>query len=88
MEKVFIITALVTILFCFAKFIEMKYIDKQWQPLKFIARDAFIVMVCTSISTYLMLSLDSNITEFFNVVTDKTIIHPSNTQIFTDDPGF
>jgi hypothetical protein len=88
MEKIFAISILVTILFCVAKFIEMKYVDKKWQPLKLIAKDALIVMICSFISIYIMFSLDANITEFFNVVTDKTIINPSNTQIFTDDPGF
>ena len=88
MEKVFIIAILITCLFCFAKFIEMKFVDKEMKPLKVYVRDAIIVLMCSIASTFLYFNLDSNVTEFFNVVTDNKVVTPMNTQIFTDEPGF
>jgi len=66
----------------------MKFIDKEMKPLKMYVRDAIIVMICSLASTFLYFSLDSNVAEFFNVVTDNKVVTPTNTQIFTDEPGF
>jgi len=35
MEKVFMIAIIITILFLGSKVVEMKYIDKEWKPMKF-----------------------------------------------------
>jgi hypothetical protein len=88
MQKVFLVSIIVTALFCFLKFAEMKYIDKELKPLKFIVRDAFIVLICSVIGCSIIFNYDSSISEFFNIVTDTTTITPANTQIFTDEPGF
>lgn len=88
MQKVFLVSIIVTALFCFLKFVEMKYIDKEVKPLKFIVRDAFIVLICSVVGSSIIFNYDASISEFFNIVTDTTTITPANTQIFTDDPGF
>jgi RsiW-degrading membrane proteinase PrsW (M82 family) len=88
MEKVFLISTIVTILFCLVKFAEMKFIEKEMKPLKFLVRDAFIVMLCSFVTVFLIFNMDKNISEFFNVVTDNKTINPSTTEIFTDEPGF
>lgn len=88
MQKVFIISILVTILFSLIKFAEMKFIDKKMKPLKYMVRDMMIVFGCTILATFVYFHLDKNVTEFFNIVTENKTIHPSTTQIFTDEPGF
>ena len=88
MEKVFILSIIVTCLFVFVKVLEMKFIDKEWKPLKTIIRDAVIIFVCSVIGSFLLFQVDSSVTDFLNVVTDNKSFNMSATQIFTDEPGF
>lgn len=88
MENVIIISLLITFLYCCVKFVEMKFINKEWLPLKHLVRDSLILFSCSVVSTYFYFYLEPNVNEFFNVVTDNKLIAPTNTQIFTDDPGF
>lgn len=88
MEKVFIISIAVTLLFCIVKFVEMKFIDKELKPLKVVVRDAIIVMMCSIVVTTVVFNMNSSITDFFNVVTENKTINPASTEIFTDTPGF
>jgi putative effector of murein hydrolase len=90
METVFLFAILTTILFSFAKFVEMKYLDKttEIKPLKFFIRDAIIVFACSLVSAYGYFHLNSTVTDFFEVLTETKTIKPENTQIFTDDPAF
>jgi hypothetical protein len=88
MEKVFILSIIVTCLFVFVKVLEMKFVDKEWKPLKTIIRDAVIIFVCSVIGSFLLFQVDSSVTDFLNVVTDNKSFNMSATQIFTDEPGF
>jgi len=90
MDKIFIIACLLTILFVIFKFLEMKYIEKEYKPLKLVVRDAVFVFLAGFSSMYLIFYFDNNITEFYNILTgNKTVItNPMNTQVFTDEPGF
>ena len=88
-HNVFVIPVIITLLFCIAKFIEMKFIDKELKPLKFVIRDATIVFLCSLLATFLSMNMNGTIHEFINVVTDtKTAPIGGNTNIFTDEPGF
>ena len=66
----------------------MKFIEKDLKPLKILVRDAIIVMICSIVSTYIYFNVDRNIMEFFNVITNNTVVESSSTQVFTDTPGF
>ena len=88
MEKEFIISIAVTLLFCIVKFVEMKFIDKELKPLKVVVRDAIIVMMSSIVVTTVVFNMNSSITDFFNVVTENKTINPASTEIFTDTPGF
>jgi hypothetical protein len=88
MEKVFIISFLITFVFCVVKFLEAKYLDKEWKPLKFFVRDAIIVFSSAIVASFIFIHNDGAIGELFDVVTEKTVINSANTQIFTDVPGF
>jgi hypothetical protein len=88
MEKVFIISIFVTVLFCIVKFIEMRYLEKETKPLKYFVRDAIIVFLSGLASTFAFFYLETSISEFFNIVTETKTLDTNSTQIFTDTPGF
>ena len=88
MEKVFMIAVFTTILFLGSKAVEMKYINKEWKPLKLIVRDAITVFACTALGAFAYLHIDSSMVDFLNVVSAKKSFDMGQTQIFTDEPGF
>ena len=88
MTNLFILSGLITLLFCFSKFLEMKYLDKEFKPLKLIVRDALIVFVCSTVGGYVLMNMNGTINNFFNIVTENKALNMESTQIFTDTPGF
>ena len=88
MEKAFGIAILVALLFSVVKFLEMKYLEKEWKPLKVLIRDAVIVFACSFLCSFVILDLDGTIQDFFNVVTETKTLNTASTQVFTDEPGF
>jgi hypothetical protein len=89
MENVFILGALVTILFCLTKFLEIRILKTQEsRPLKEIVRDALVVLVCSMTGAFGFFHFQTYITDFFNVVTETKVLNAANTQIFTDVPAF
>jgi hypothetical protein len=88
MDKVFIISIFVTLLFCVIKFIEMRYLEKDTKPLKFFVRDAIIVFLSGVASTFSFFYLENYISDFFNIVTETKTLNTNATEIFTDSPGF
>jgi len=88
MEKVFILSIIVTCLFVFLKVLEMKFVDKEWKPLKGIIRDAFFVFISSAVGGFLLFQVDSSVTDFLNLVTENKSFNMNTTQIFTDEPGF
>ena len=45
MEKIIFFSLVVTVLFLIFKIIEMKYIEKEWAPVKILVRDVVMVFV-------------------------------------------
>jgi hypothetical protein len=88
MEKAFGIAILVTLVFGVVKFLEMKYLEKTWKPLKVLIRDAVIVFLSCFVGSFLVLEFNGSIQDFFNVVTETKTLNPASTQVFTDAPGF
>lgn len=88
MEKLFILALLITFLFCSIKIIEMKYISKEWKPLKLVIRDAVIVLISSVAAIFAFNVSNGTMTDFFNIVTDNVVLNPSATEVFTGDPGF
>ncbi len=76
MDNIFIIAAFISLLFLVGKFIEMRFIDKENKPVKFLIRDALLVYVSVVSGHYIF--------EQFGPITEM------NTEIkaFTDTPGF
>ena len=89
MENVLTIAILITVFFCLAKFVEMKFIDKELKPLKFMMRDVLIVFVSSVAASFIYFNMNGNLADFMNVMTDiKTAPVGGATEIFTDSPGF
>ena len=83
-----------TLLFCFYKFVEMKYLDKTHpaKPLKYFVRDAIAVFTCVVAASLFYTSNNETIADIMSTITEtKTAIAnatSSPAQVFTDDPGF
>lgn len=88
MEEVFIISIIITIIFCISKFVEMKYFQQDTKPMKEVVRDILLVFVACLSGGYIFFNFHSSITDFFNVVTETKVLNAASTQIFTDVPGF
>ena len=84
MEKTLFLVVIISVLFFFVKMIEMKYIEKEMKPLKYIVRDTIIVFLASFLPIYGFFSLNGPISEILGVQ-DSNI---SPTQVFTDMPGF
>jgi hypothetical protein len=88
MEKILTIAFMITLTFCFAKLLEMKFIEKEWKPLKYIIRDAAIVFISSTMCLITFSYMSGSIRDFMNVVTDGKSANLASTEVFTDEPGF
>jgi len=76
MENVFIVAAIISLIFLIAKFIEMRFVDKESKPLKLLIRDTVLV--------YFSVVSGNFILEQLSPVMQKGGV----TQVFTDNPEF
>ena len=66
-----------SITFLIAKFIEMRFIEKESKPLKFLIKDALLVYFSVIISNFIINQLNPLVVSLHNT-----------TPVFTDNPGF
>lgn len=88
MEKTFTLAIIVTIIFSMFKFLEMKYIDQEWKPLKIIVKESIIVFISSFIALLIYIQGYSSFSDFFNIITDSKINDLKSTEIFTGEPEF
>lgn len=88
MEKLLIIACIITFIFSIFKVVEMKYVSKQWTPLKYVIRDAVMVFGSAFTGLFVFFQINGSINDFLNVVTEGKALNLNTTQIFTDEPGF
>lgn len=88
MENLFLFAIFTTIFFVLAKIVEMKFIDKQWKPLRIIIRDAIIVFSAALVASYGYSYMNGSFSDFLNIVTENKVLKTEATQIFTDVPTF
>lgn len=88
MEKLLVIALLMSGLFFLLKILEMKYVMKEWKPLKNTIRDSVYVFLSGFTALFVFLSMNGSINDFMNIVTDSKSSNLKATQIFTDEPGF
>lgn len=88
MENLFLFAIFTTILYVFMKFIEMKYLDKEFKPMKVVIRDALLVFGCSLLGAYGFFSSNTSFSDLLNIVTENKTLKLENAQIFTDAPNF
>jgi hypothetical protein len=88
MEKALILSVFITIMFFVLKLIDMKYISKEWKPMKTVIRDSLLVLVGSTLSVLVYFLTNGRMNDFFNILTENKTLKPSATEIFTGEPGF
>lgn len=76
--SIFMVALVISLVFLFAKFIEMRFVEKESRPFKFLARDALVVYFSVLVANFLAGQLQQM------VPSNK----PLATPVFTDNPGF
>lgn len=79
MDNIFVVAAFISITFLLAKFLEMRYIEKESKPLKFLIRDTLLVYFSVIIANFVMDQINPIITASGG---------KKSTPIFTDNPSF
>ena len=79
MDNIFIIAAIISVIFVIAKFIEMRFIEKESKPLKLLIRDALLVYVSVIMGYFILGQLKP-------IIHDGGAIGPQ--QVFTGNPEF
>ena len=72
------------ILFVVAKLLEMKFVEKEARPMKFLVRDALIVFACAFAPAFAFFQMNDTVSELIGGPT----VAGAPTQIFTDSPEF
>ena len=79
MTSIFVVAAIISIIFLLAKFLEMRYIEKESKPLKLLIRDSFLVYFSVIIADFVIDQINP-------VIKSATV--SKVTPVFTDNPGF
>lgn len=79
MTSIFIVAAIVSITFLVAKFLEMRFIEKESKPLKLLFRDTLLVYFSVIIANFVIEQLNP-------IIKGGTVT--KTTPVFTDNPGF
>lgn len=88
MEKAFILSFFITFVFLVAKIIDMKFVSKEWKPMKIVIRDTVTVLLSSIFSVVVYFITNGRMSDFFNVITENKVLKPSATEVFTGEPGF
>jgi ABC-type arginine/histidine transport system permease subunit len=77
--SIFVTAFVISIIFLLSKFLEMRIIQKESKPLKYLIRDTLLVYVSVFIGYFIIEQLKTIVEPF----ADTTV-----TQVFTDNPNF
>jgi len=88
MEKIIFLAILVTILYGILKIVEMKFIEKEWKPVKQVARDAGYVFICSAAAAFATFHLNGPIADMLNIMTQTSTLDTAETHVFTGEPDF
>lgn len=88
MEKLFIISILISVVYAIVVIVEGKFIQKKMKPTKEIIREGFFVFLSALLSLFLFFKMSGTLTEFFNIITDTKTEIVKSTEVFTGEPGF
>jgi hypothetical protein len=79
MDNIFLVAGIISIIFFIAKFLEMRYIEKEAKPLKVLIRDALIVYISVVSGSFILDQLNP-------IIKDNDIV--GSPIAFTDNPPF
>jgi hypothetical protein len=79
MDNIFLVAGIISVIFFIGKFLEMRYVDQEPKPLKFLIRDSLLVYVSVVCGSFIIHQLKP--------VINETEI-PSAPLAFTDNPPF
>ena len=80
MTNVYLIAGTISVIFFIVKFIEMRFVDKESVPLKYLVRDTVVVFFSVLAGLFVLDQLKP--------VIDENLTQVSNPAVFTDNPGF
>lgn len=80
MDNIFIVSGIISFVFLIAKFIEMRFIEKESKPLKFLIRDSLLVYFSVIVSYFIIDQLKS--------VIQSGGENSKSVPVFTDNPEF
>jgi hypothetical protein len=80
MDNIFINAAIISVIFLIAKFIEMRFIEKESKPLKLLIRDALLVYFSVVFGYF----IKGQINPLLKSGSKNSVVTP----VFTDSPGF
>jgi hypothetical protein len=80
--NVFVIAAIISVIYLLMKFVEMRLIEKENKPLKLLIRDALVVYFSVIIGYFIIDQLKPLAQEGGK---DGLMVNPP---VFTDNPGF
>lgn len=79
MDNMFLIAGIISVIFFIAKFLEMRFVDEEPKPLKYLIRDSLLVYICVIFGCFILDQLTPVINE----------INPVEVPLaFTDNPPF
>ena len=79
MDNIFLIAALISIIFFIAKFLEMRYVENEPKPLKLLIRDTLVVYISVVLGYYIVDQLNP-------VINESSVLNAPIA--FTDNPPF
>lgn len=80
MDNIFVIAAIISVIFLISKFIEMRFIEKETKPLKFLIRDSLLVYFSVVFGDFVI----GQINPMIKGGSSSSV----STPVFTDNPGF
>jgi hypothetical protein len=78
MTNIFVISGVIAVTYFLAKFLEMRYIERDTKPLKLLIRDSLIVYFSVIAGNFVIEQLNSTLEGGGKPITP----------VFTDNPGF
>ena len=80
MDNIFLIAGVISVIFLLAKFVEMRFIEKESKPLKLLVRDTLLVYFSVISGNFILEQMKPVIQEGGSI--------PSNPAVFVGDPNF
>ena len=79
MDNIFLVSGIISVIFFIAKFLEMRYVDKETKPLKLLVKDSLLVFISVIAGNFIL--------EQVKPVIDENLTQ-ANPAAFTDNPPF